>query len=211
MKLIILRKFVRLKYLTKESLQHEEPWKLTHIEYDDKEEAWHLFIDFEKGSTFACPNCRAASKAHDTEKKHWRHLDFWDWKTYMHARVPRTGSGACNKVTLVPVPWSRPTTHFTSQFDAWAMRLMAEMPVSAAAHELREHDTRMWRIFHHYVDKAMSDMGIVTPSDSLPSSPLEDLIDTPQQAAGSFHFILLSLLAQFLPQNDFEGKRKAKS
>lgn len=28
------------------------------------------------------------------------------------------------------------------------MRLMAEMPVNAAARELREHDARMWRIFH---------------------------------------------------------------
>lgn len=87
-----------------------------HIEYADKEEAWHLFIDFEKGSTFACPNSEQ--------------------------QVKRMG----------------------------AMRLMAEMPVNAAAHELREYDTRMWRIFHHYVDKAMSDVGTVTPSDSRPTA-----------------------------------------
>jgi hypothetical protein len=33
----------------------EEPWELMHVEFDDKEDAWHLFIDFEHGSTFACP------------------------------------------------------------------------------------------------------------------------------------------------------------
>lgn len=32
----------------------------------------------------------------------------------------------------------------------FAGRLMAEMPVNAAARELREHDTRMWCIFRHY-------------------------------------------------------------
>lgn len=144
----------------KVALELEEPWKLTHIEYDDKDEAWHLFIDFERGSLFACPNCGTACKAYDAEKKHWRHLDFWNWKTYMHARVPRTDCMNCNKVTLVPVKWSRPKSHFTLQFDAWAMRLMAEMPVNAAARELREHDTRMWRIFHHYVDLAMAELDL---------------------------------------------------
>lgn len=144
----------------KTALALEEPWKLTHIEYDNKDEAWHLFVDFERGAQFSCPNCGTASKAHDAEKKQWRHLDFWNWKTYMHARVPRTACKHCNKVTLVPVKWSRPMSHFTLQFDAWAMRLMAEMPVNAAARELREHDTRMWRIFHHYVDQAMAEVDL---------------------------------------------------
>lgn len=144
----------------KVALQLEEPWKFMHVEFDDQEEAWHLFIDFERGATFACPVCGAESKAYDAEMKKWRHLDFWNWKTYMHARVPRTNCRACKKVTQVPVKWSRPLSHFTLQFEAWAMRLMAEMPVNAAARELREHDTRMWRIFHHYVGKAMDELDL---------------------------------------------------
>jgi len=144
----------------KVALQVEEPWQLKHIEFDDQDQAWHLFIDFERGSTFACPVCGAESKAYDAEMKKWRHLDFWDWKTYMHARVPRTNCGACKKVTQVPVKWSRSQSRFTLHFEAWAMRLMAEMPVNAAARELREHDTRMWRIFHHYVEKAMSELDL---------------------------------------------------
>lgn len=143
-----------------EALQIEEPWKLTHIEYDDQEETWHLYVDFKRGSMFACPICGTSSKAYDAEKKHWRHLDFWDWKTYMHARVPRTDCKGCSKVTLVPIKWARPGSHLTMQFDAWAMRLMSEMSVNAAARELREHDTRMWRIFHHYVDQAMAEVDI---------------------------------------------------
>ncbi|MEB3100170.1 helix-turn-helix domain-containing protein [Ferviditalea candida] len=150
--------FEMLKYVM--SLQLKEPWKLIHIEFDEEEEAWPLFIDFERGALFACPYCGTMCTAHDTEMKKWRHLDFWTWKTYMHARVPRTGCDACKKVTLIPVSWSRTKSHFTLLFDAWAMRLMAEMPVNAAARELREHDTRMWRIFHHYVEKAMADLDL---------------------------------------------------
>jgi len=142
------------------ALQLEDPWRLTHIEFNDNDQEWHLHIDFERGATFPCPHCGKACKAYDTEQKSWRHLDFWDWKTYMHARVPRTRCKDCAKITLVPVKWSRLKSHFTLQFDAWAMRLMAEMPVNAAARELREHDTRMWRIFHHYVDEAMAQLDV---------------------------------------------------
>ncbi|WP_052516604.1 ISL3 family transposase [Paenibacillus popilliae] len=78
----------------------------------------------------------------------------------MHARLPRVKGKACNKVTQVTVKWARPLSHFTVLFEAWAMRLMAEMPVNAAARELREQDTRMWRIFHHYVDKAMAELDL---------------------------------------------------
>lgn len=148
--------------LFKVALQLEEPWKLMHVEFDDQEEAWHLFIDFERGSTFACPVCGAESKAYDAEVKKWRHLDFWNWKTYMHARVPRTNCRTCKKVTQVPVTWSRPMSHFTLHFEAWAMRMMAEMPVNAAARELREHDTRLWRIFHHYVNQAMEELDLTS-------------------------------------------------
>lgn len=44
---------------------------------------------------------------------------------------------SCNKVTLVYAKWARPLSRFTLLFEAWAMRLMAEMPVNTAAQELR--------------------------------------------------------------------------
>jgi transposase len=143
-------------------LDLEEPWKLVDIELDPQEEAWHLFVDFERGALFPCPYCGTLCKAYDAEKKKWRHLDVWKWKTYIHARVPRTDCKKCNKIKMIPVKWSRPLSHFTLDFDAWAMRLMAKMPVNAAARELREHDTRMWRIFHHYVEQAMNELDLTS-------------------------------------------------
>lgn len=125
------------------ALQLEKPWELTHIEFDDQDQDWHLHLDFKRGTVFACPQCGAECKGYDSAIKHWRHLDFWDWKTFMHARMPRVKCTSCNKVTQVYAKWARPLSHFTLFFEAWAMRLMAEMPVNAAARELREHDTRV--------------------------------------------------------------------
>jgi transposase len=146
--------------LFKVALQVEAPWQLKEITFDEQEQAWHLYMDFERGAEFICPLCGTPAKAYDAQLKQWRHLDFWEWKTFMHVRVPRVSCTSCNKVTQVPVKWSRPGAHFTFAFEAWAMRLMAEMPVNAAARELREHDTRMWRIFHHYVEEAMDQVDL---------------------------------------------------
>src|SRR6478735_7338335 len=149
-----------ISYMFKVALELEYPWELKDIEFDDQDQAWHLILDFELGAKFACPHCGAPSKAYDADKKSWRHLDFWNWKTYIHARVPRANCLSCRKITQVPLKWSRPKSHFTIEFESWSMRLMAEMPVNAAARELREHDTRLWRIFHYYVDQAMEQIDL---------------------------------------------------
>jgi transposase len=52
------------------------------------------------------------------------------------------------------VPWSRDGSGFTLLFEAHVMDLIPAMPVAAAARMVGEHDTRLWRVIHHYVDQA---------------------------------------------------------
>src|SRR5699024_43380 len=40
------------------------------------------------------------------------------------------------------------------------LSLMVEMPVLAVARKVGEHDTRLWRIFNYYVDKAVEKIDI---------------------------------------------------
>ncbi|WP_420488748.1 helix-turn-helix domain-containing protein [Paenibacillus caui] len=47
--------------------------------------------------------------------------------------MPRVKCPSCSKLTQVYAKWARPLSHFTLLFEAWAMRLMSEMPVNAAA------------------------------------------------------------------------------
>jgi transposase len=54
----------------------------------------------------------------------------------------------------VPVPWAREGSGFTLMFEAFAMLLMSEMPVSAAGAIVNCHDTRLWRVLKHYVEEA---------------------------------------------------------
>jgi transposase len=66
------------------------PWKVTRSQFDPEAKRLDLFLDFERGARFLCPDCGAADcPVHDTEDKEWRHLNFMQCPLYLHARVPR--------------------------------------------------------------------------------------------------------------------------
>ena len=55
---------------------------------------------------------------------------------------------------LFPFPGRREGSGFTLLFEAFIMVLARDMPVKAIASLVKEHDTRLWRILHHCVEKA---------------------------------------------------------
>src|SRR6185312_11139457 len=57
-------------------------------------------------------------------------------------------------VKKVTVPWARQDSGFTLLFEALLMSLVSSMPVNAVARLVGEHDTRLWRVIHHYVERA---------------------------------------------------------
>ena len=133
------------------------PWFVDRSEFDADEKRLDLYIDFSRGGRFTCPECeRDDCAAYDSEEKTWRHLNFFQHETYLHARTPRIECPGCG-VKRVSVPWSRPDSGFTLLFEAFIMALAKEMTVNAIARLVSEHDTRLWRILHHYVEQARSE------------------------------------------------------
>lgn len=133
----------------------EEPWQVVDVKFDAEGRRLDLWIDFAKGSKFPCPECGEGDcTVHDTEPHTWRHLNFFQHEAYLHARVPRV---KCQEhgVKQVKVPWARPRSDFTLLFEALVMALVAEMPVKPVAELVGETDKRIWRIVHHYVDRAV--------------------------------------------------------
>lgn len=133
------------------------PWKVESSEFNPETKRLDLMIDFPRGGTFSCPECGEKDlKAYDTELKSWRHLNFFQHEAYLTARVPRVKCTKCG-IRLVDVPWARATSGFTLLFEAMIMTLAKAMPVKTLASFVNEHDTRLWRIIHHYVDKGRSE------------------------------------------------------
>lgn len=132
------------------------PWFVDRITFDPDKKQLDLYIDFTRGGEFTCYGCgREACKAYDTVDKTWRHLNFFEHSTYLHARVPRTDCKTCG-IGMVTVPWARARSGFTLLFEAFIMALAKDMPVNAIAHLVKEHDTKLWRVLRHYVDQARS-------------------------------------------------------
>ena len=89
---------------------------------------------------------------HDTLERDWRHLNFFQFQAYIHAKVPRVRCHTCAKTTQVVVPWARPNSSFTRQMEALLVTLCKVMTVSQVAQLPGVSDGRVWRILDHYVD-----------------------------------------------------------
>ena len=86
-------------------------------------------------------------------EKCWRHLNFFQYKTYIHYRNPRSDCPN-HGVHLVEAPWGAQGTGFTLLFDALIMQLAMSMPVVKIAELVDEHDTKIWRIIRRHVNLA---------------------------------------------------------
>lgn len=151
------------------ALQLEYPWKVTNVEFLPDEDnpakmTLHITVGFEKGAKFIFfyedgsiwsdeDGNPIECTAHDTVDRTWRHLNFFQYETYIHAKMPKVSDGHGHCPT-VQAPWARKNSGFTLLFESWVLELAKHVPVAAIARLVGEHDGRLWRIIKHYVDEA---------------------------------------------------------
>ena len=148
----------QIQQLFRAALGLDKPWVISRVEFSDDQSQLDLWLDFPAGSKFACPQCgRSGVGAYDTVERTWRHLNFFQHKTFLHARQPRI---TCpdHGVRTIEVPWARPRVGFTLLMEAFILVLVqGGMTPAQAARLIGEHDTRLWRVIQHYVEKARSE------------------------------------------------------
>jgi transposase len=132
-----------------------EPWRVRKIAFSEEGQRLDLWLDFPPGSRFACPACgRANCGAYDCDERTWRHLDFFQHRTYLHARQPRVQCPD-HGVKTVEAPWARPMVGFTLLMEAFIVALVENgMTPRQVGRLIGEHDTRVWRVLGHYVQEA---------------------------------------------------------
>jgi len=133
-----------------------QPWQVERVEFSGEPAELHLHVVYvaAAGGAMPCPQCGARGPLHDrSEERTWRHLNFFQYKAFLHARLPRVRCAQCG-VKTVSAPWARPGSGFTLLFEAFVLLLAKQMPVAALAGILGEHDTRLWRVLEHYVEQA---------------------------------------------------------
>ena len=92
-----------------------------------------------------------------TEVLTWRHLNVFQHPCQITCRLPRGKCRQCGHVFRVRPPWEGLSPHFTKEFEAFALLLMREMPMSKVAEVVGETDTRLWRMLFRQVDAAYAE------------------------------------------------------
>lgn len=135
-------------------LEVKAPWFISKLDAHKGTKTLNVFIDFERGTTFKCPNCEQPCKVHDSTYRVWRHLDVMDYRCYLNIKMPRIKCDRHKVLAIDKIPWGRSNIHFTHLFEQEVMKLVGEMSVSAVAKKLGEVDTTLWNIFHYQIAKA---------------------------------------------------------
>ncbi|HWQ90433.1 MAG TPA: ISL3 family transposase [Clostridia bacterium] len=105
--------------------------------------------------TTRCPQDGGLVFCYDhTEVLSWRHLNVFQHRCEITCRLPRGKCRQCGHVFRVRPPWEGLSMHFTREFEAFALLLMREMPMSKVAEVVQETDTRLWRLLFAHVDAA---------------------------------------------------------
>ena len=134
------------------------PWKIEAVNFDPKAAAGRgeveIRLTFPRGSRFACPQCLGPCPVHDTSERRWRHLNLFQYQTYIVAPLPRTDCPEHGVLTIAGVSWAREGSGFTLLFEAFVMLVAPEMPMAAVARMTGEHDTRLWRLVSGHVEQA---------------------------------------------------------
>ena len=86
------------------------PWEVTEINFASAENRLDITLAYDPATPIHCPCCGAEGKPAKLEPELWHHQNFFQYSTYLHARVPQIQCH-CGLYT-VDRPWNRPGSKF---------------------------------------------------------------------------------------------------
>jgi transposase len=148
--------------MTPEKLFHELlglglNWEVAESRFDAS--SGTVYLEIKETSrlwdSLRCPKDGGLVFCYDhTETLSWRHLNVFQHRCEITCRLPRGKCRQCGHVFRVAPPWEGLSTHFSKEFEAYALLLLREMPVAKVAEVTGESDTRLWRMIFKHVDGA---------------------------------------------------------
>lgn len=133
----------------------EDPWFVSEVQLDVKEQRVDVWIKHPKGLQWPCPECGAEGTLHDhAEERAWRHLDSCQFQTFLHARPPRV---ICSEhgVRQVKLPWAEPHARFTSLFERFAIEVLRHTTIQAGRLILRISWHEAWHVMERAVKRGL--------------------------------------------------------
>lgn len=138
------------------ALRLRTPWRIERISLEEtgaEDGILHIYLCYEKGSKFKYGDHEYA--VYDHQERTWQHLNFFEHKCYLHARVPRVKTKD-GKVKLVDVPWAQKGSSFTLKLEEDVLNLITSgMSASAVGERYEIEGKRVFRIIRKYVSVAL--------------------------------------------------------
>lgn len=151
--------------MTPEKLFHELlglglNWEVTESRFEAA--SGTVFLEIRETSRLwkqlRCPKEGSLVTCYDhPETLTWRHLNIFEHRCEITCRLPRGKCDKCGHIFRIRPPWEGLSKHFTKEFEAFALLLMREMPVSKVAQMVGESDTRLWRMLFRQVGAAYTE------------------------------------------------------
>ena len=79
-------------------------WRVSRVETDHSTRVIDVYIDYTRSNASSPDGSQRCPIYDRREERRWRHLDTMQYKTYLHARVPRIRLSS-GKVVTISVPW----------------------------------------------------------------------------------------------------------
>lgn len=135
-----------------------EGWRVRSADYLEKEKKVVIRVEdtLVLWASQQCPHCQSKEVGgydHAPDRR-WRHLNVWELQSEIACELPRGQCRECQSVFTVRAPWEGRAKGLTQEFEAFALTLMREMPVSRAGEILGENDHRLWRMLFAHVEAA---------------------------------------------------------
>ena len=94
-------------------LKVEAPWEILKIDHQEKLSVVDIHIGFKRGSKFSCPQCATLSKIHDSSEHRIRHLDCFNYRSYLNVKVPRIKCETHGVKVIEHLPWGHTGKHYS--------------------------------------------------------------------------------------------------
>jgi transposase len=130
-------------------------WRIAHREYDLR--TLELVVRLEPTRQSAvCSGCGETKRQfldYKGKGRRWRHTDAWRVKTVVVAPLRRVKCRWCG-IRVEKVPWARPKSRFTHDFEAEILDRARESSIQGVCRQLGVHWTSVMRLLERWVKES---------------------------------------------------------
>lgn len=133
----------------------ESPWTVKSVALDLQQQKVDVRVEHPENSSWPCSKCGCHLPTYDhSPERTWRHLDSCQFKTYLHASIPRVN---CKEhgVNQVEVPWAKPHSRFTLLFERLAIDVLKQCTIKGATSILRISWDEAYGIMKRAVERGL--------------------------------------------------------